>query len=158
MILVEDIKENILHDNVGESDIVAVAMAHDEMQKVHRKITVSGDIEIALSLRPGSCLRDGDVLYRDAEKIICVVLKEEQTIYIKPRSVFEWAKIAYNIGNMHHTAFLKENGIYTPYDDAVLRMVKKLEINYEIVYCKLDGERANIQGAEYSNHHDHHHT
>lgn len=157
MILVENIKENILRDNITGSDIEAVEMTRDEMRKVHRKITVSGDIEIAISLQSGSYLCDGDVLYRDTDRVICVVLKEEQAIHLKPGSGFEWAEIAYNIGNMHHTVFLKEDGIYTPYDDAVLRMVKKLGTDYEIVFCRLDGERAGIQSAEHSSHHEHHH-
>ncbi|MDO4870245.1 MAG: urease accessory protein UreE [Bacillota bacterium] len=155
MILVENICENI--NSIDTSDLIleSVSITHEETLKVHRKFKLSQGREIAISLPAGDHLHDGDVLYRDHERVVFIQLIEEKIIHISPDNDREWAKAAYNIGNMHQPAYLKDDGIYVPYDEILLNLIKKLGVNFEIINAKLDGERAAVTNS--GHHHDHHH-
>ena len=158
MILIEEIKENIADADYKNLNVELVKISNDDLQKTHRRITSNAGSELAISLPVGSCLKDGDILYRDSHKLIYVYLEEEKAIHIMPSSGIEWAKAAYNIGNIHHTVFLKEDGVYTPYDESVMHVIEKTDIPFEVIKCKLDGVRANIQGGEHSHSHKHEHN
>ncbi len=154
MIFIEAIKENISVVDISDLETETVTMTYDELRKTHRRVTSSKGSEIAISLPLGSYLKDGDILYRDPGKVIYVSLEEETAIHVMPDTGQEWAKTAYNIGNMHQPAYLKKDGVYTPFDEGVLRIVKKLKLPFEVIKCKLDGEMAGVQGGEH-HHHDH---
>lgn len=167
MIFIEEIKENISVVDISGLETEPVIMSYDELQKTHRRLISPKGSEIAISLPLGSCLKDGDILYRDSGKVIYVSLKEETAIHVMPGAGQEWAKAAYNIGNMHQPVYLKEDGVYTPFDEGVLHIVEKLKLPFEVIKCKLDGERAGVQSGTHHGHyhnydghhhdHDHHH-
>ena len=145
MIIVERITENINFIDISKFEADRVLLKHDELFKVHRKLKTAAGEEIALSLPAGSSLKDGDVLYRDVQRIIFVSLEEEKIIIVRPRGNLQWAKAAYNVGNMHQAAYLKEDGISIPFDESMLRVVKKLGMDYQVCMGRLDGQRTNIQ-------------
>lgn len=132
-----------------------VLLDHYDMEKPHQKLKTENGTVVALSLEHGEHLFCGAVLYRDDERLIAVDLLPEDALEIHPKTHMEWAKIAFNIGNMHHPAYLNENCIVTPYDTVLETMLKKAGADCRRCERKLTGERANY-GA--GGHHHHHHS
>lgn len=133
-----------------------VLLDHYDMEKPHQKLKSRDGSTVAVSLDHGERLFCGAVLYRDEEKLIAVDLLPEDALEIRPRGNLEWAKIAFNIGNMHHPAYLNEDCIVTPYDAVLEAMLNKAGADCRRCRRQLTGERANY-GASGGHHHHHGH-
>lgn len=71
------------------------------VKRIFRGITDAGE-EIGLRLPPSSPeLSDGDILIREAGRIVCVRVKPTDVLVIKPESIEEMGKVAHNLGNRH---------------------------------------------------------
>lgn len=132
-----------------------VVLNHEELTKPHQKVISKAGREIAISLPVGETLYVNAVLYADDNMILYVDAAEEEVLEIYPKNNLEWARSAFNIGNMHHPAYIKENSIITPYDPSIERIFKTLEIKYERRIASLDGTRANVSQVQ---NHDHCHN
>lgn len=137
-------------------EIDKVLLDHYDMEKPHQKLKSQGGTTVAVSLEHGDRLFCGAVLYRDGEKLIAVDLLPEDALEIHPKTSLEWAKIAFNIGNMHHPAYLNDDCIVTPYDAVLETMLKKAGADCRRCERQLTGERANY-GAGGHHHHSHSH-
>ena len=97
------------------------------------------------------------VLDRDG-LVIVVELEPEDALVIRPEGQMQWARAAYNIGNMHQRAFIQEDCIITPYDAILQSIMQKLHVPCERTVCPIDGVRANVSQSEgHHHHHDHGH-
>lgn len=144
-----------LRDFEGEPlKIDKVLLDHYDMEKPHQKLKSQSGSTIAVSLEHGERLFCGAVLYRDDETLIAVDLLPEDALEIRPKGTLDWAKIAFNIGNMHHPAYLNEECIVTPYDAVLEAMLQKAGVEYRRCERQLTGERANY-GAGGGHHHHH---
>lgn len=145
-----------LQDFEGENlKIDKVLLDHYDMEKPHQKLKSQGGSTVAVSLEHGEHLFCGAVLYKDEEKLIAVDLLPEDVLEIHPKDHIEWARIGFNIGNMHHPAYLSEDCIVTPYDAVLEAMLKKAGADCRRCERQLTGVRANY-GA--GGHHHHHHS
>ena len=142
--------------NVGERNIDAVVMTHDQLQKPHQKATTKQGKSLGISLGEGDALFPGAVLWVDDAQVVLVELIEEDVIEIRPSGNMEWARVAFNIGNMHQPAYLYDDCIRIPYDGVVYHMLLHLKVPMERKTAKLDGIRANVP-AGHSHSHPHHH-
>lgn len=131
-------------------------LSHDQLQRPHQKAKTEGGRELMISLERGQNLYCGAVLYREEGLIIAVDMPEEKVFEIRPRTTMEWAKAAFNIGNMHQSAYLYPDCIRIPYDYVLENMVKALGVEYAVTEKKLDGMRPNVSPG-HSHHHDHEH-
>lgn len=127
-----------------------VLLTREELQKSHQKLLTEGGGEVAVSLSPGEHLFGGAVLYRDEKRMIAVDLAREDVLEIRPEGSFMFGRVAYNIGNMHHPAYLKEGCILCPYDPVIERLIKSMDVEYERSVKKMDGVRANFTVAGHS--------
>ena len=135
----------------------SVELTHDELVKSHQKLTSKDGEKIAISLHPGESLEAGDVIYADEKKIIYIDLVKEDALVMKPKDNIQWGKVAFNIGNFHHTAYLTEEYILTPYDPIIETLMSKIGVEYTRESRKLDGERANVQNRSHGHEHKHEH-
>ena len=85
------------------------------MGKPHQKLTAESGEKIAISLDHGEHLFCGAVLYKDSERMIVVDMLPEDVLEIRPEGNRQWAKTAFNIGNMHHPAYLYDDCIPVSY-------------------------------------------
>ena len=103
----------------------------------------------------------GAILHKDDERIVVVDLVPEDALEIFPKGNLQWAKTAFNIGNMHHPAYLHEDHIIIPYDPIVESLMKGIGVEYVRCQKKLTGEKAGIvvggHGHSHSHSHDHSH-
>lgn len=134
-----------------------VMLDHYDMNKPHQKVKSESGETLAVSLPHGEKLFCGAVLYKDNEKLIIVDLLPEDTLVVRPNDTLQWAKTAFNIGNMHHPAYLHEDCIVVPYDTIIESLLKGMGVAYEHCERKLDGQLANhvVGGHGHIHAHDH---
>ena len=132
---------------------IRIILEREDLNRAHQKVRdEEGDV-FAVSLPHGERLGPGDVVFADEERIVYVELAPEDVIVIRPADARQWARAAYNIGNMHQPAFLQEDCILTPYDPVMGSVIDRLGIRWERKTMALEGEGANI-----SRDRGHHHT
>lgn len=156
--IIETILGNLEEMNTEELKIDRVLLDHYDMTKPHQKLKSEGGAVVAVSLPHGQQLFCGAVLYKDMERIIAVDLLPEDVLEIHPKGNLQWGKTAFNIGNMHHPAYLHEDCIVIPYDGIIETMLKGIGVEYKRCNRKLDGERANHVIGGHSHHHNHNHS
>lgn len=137
--------------------IEKVTLDHYDMGKPHQKLTTESGEKIAVSLPHGENLFCGAVLYKDDERMIVVDLRPEDVLEIRPEGNKQWAKTAFNIGNMHHPAYIYDDRIVIPYDVILENLLKTIGVAYIRCERKLDGERANQVVGGHDHHHSHDH-
>lgn len=152
--IVEKILNNLNRIDLKSRSIDRVKLSHEEMMKPHQKVASEGGRVIGISLPQGEHLHNGDILYMDEAEIVAIDLIEEDVYEIRPKNNIEWARAAFNIGNMHQRAYLYSSCIRVPYDYVLERILESLGIEYSREKRKLDGIPANIPAA--GSHHHHH--
>jgi len=153
--IAEKVLGNLNVIEAGSRMIDRVRLTHDEIMKPHQKVTSEGGKVIGISLPEGERLHNGDILYMDDAEIVAIELKEEEVFEIRPKNNIEWARAAFNIGNMHQKAYLYSDCIRVPYDYVLERMIESLGVEYSREIQKLDGIPANISAAGGHHHHGH---
>lgn len=155
--IIEKTLGNISDYPIGDRKIEAILIDRYDLNKPHQKLhTRQGEV-FAVSLEHGCNLEPGAVLYADDKRIVYLELTEENCIVIKPRGNIQWARAAFNIGNMHHAAYLHEDCIVTAYDAVLESVIAKLDVPYFCEVRRLEGIRANVAQGEGHHHHHHHH-
>jgi len=165
--IVEKVISNLKYTEIGGRRVDAVCMNHDQLLKPHQKVTSNGGKVIGISLPEGGHLHNGDILYLDESEVIVIDLKEEEVFELRPKTNIEWARAAFNIGNMHQRAYLYPDCIRIPYDYVMVRMLDALSVEYSREMRKLDGIPANLPASlgrhthgqgEHEHDHEHGHS
>lgn len=156
--IIEKVLGAISDFETGMLKIDKVMLDHYDMNKPHQKVKSENGETIAISLPHGEKLFCGAVLYKDDEKMVVVDLLPEDTLVVRPVGNLQWAKTAFNIGNMHHPAYLYEDCIAVPYDTIIENLLKGIGVAYERCERKLDGQLANHVVGGHSHSHDYHHS
>lgn len=156
--LIEKIVGNVSEENIEGLLEEKILLDHYDIAKPHQKIKSERGNEYAISLPQGENLSEGSILYRNQEKVVFVVLKQEDILEIKPEGNMQWGMAAFNIGNMHKAAFINEESIKIPYDGLIEKMMKEINISTARTIGKLDGKKANYtHGHHHSHEHNHSH-
>ena len=156
--IIESILGNIKEYAVGNRRLEKVVLDRDGLSKLHQKLKTQSGESFGLSLPHGATLSPGDVIFADEDRVIVVELEPEDALVIRPEGQMQWARAAYNIGNMHQRAFIQEDCIITPYDAILQSIMQKLHVPCERTVCPIDGVRANVSQSEgHHHHHDHGH-
>ena len=156
--IIESILGNIKEYAVGDRRLEKVVLDRDGLSKPHQKLKTQSGESFGLSLPHGATLSPGDVIFADEDRVIVVELEPEDALVIRPEGQMQWARAAYNIGNMHQRAFIQEDCIITPYDAILQSIMQKLHVPCERTVCPIDGVRANVSQSEgHHHHHDHGH-
>lgn len=155
--IIESITGNIKTYDAGDRRVERVVLDRDGLSRPHQKLKTQSGESFGLSLPHGASLSPGDVLFADEERVVVVELAPEDALVIRPEGQMQWARAAYNIGNMHQRAFLQEDCIITPYDTILEGIMQKLHVPCERTVCPIDGVRANMSQSE-GHHHGHEHS
>lgn len=154
--LIEKIIGSINDFDLDEYTVDTVILDHDELGKTHQRVSTQNGIEIAISLPRGEKMFHGAVLHCLDDVLIYVDVTDEDILEIYPDNNVQWGRVAFNIGNMHHPAYVNEKSILTPYDQIIEKLIKVLGVKYERKTGKLTGQRANVdQIKAHSHYHDH---
>lgn len=137
-----------------------VVLDRERMSRPHQKVTSEAGETFALSLPPGEQLYPGAVIYADEDRLVYIAAAAEDALVVRPQNTMQWARAAYNIGNMHQPAFLQEDCILVPYDQILEGILQRLAIPCAREHRSIDGLRASVsQVAPHHHHgeHGHHH-
>ena len=110
-----------------------------ELQKKEKEARKKQKTMQVKEIRLKMCIRDS---YKDSERMIVVDMLPEDVLEIRPEGNRQWAKTAFNIGNMHHPAYLYDDCIRIPYDGILENLMKSIGVAYTRCERKLDGEKA----------------
>ena len=154
--IIENIVGNIKEYPVEGKAIDKVLLDRDRLSKPHQKVTAQSGEVFGLSLPYGRALQPGDIIFADESRAVVIELEPEEALVIRPEGQLQWARAAYDIGNMHQTAFIQEDCIVTPYDAILETVMQRLGVLCEKNRCPIDGVRANVSQHEEHHHHHHH--
>ena len=142
-------------------EIDIVQLDHFDIAKPHQKLKSKGGRTFGLSLEQGETLMPGDVVFEDNGIIVVIEMIEEDVLEITPVNNLEWGRAAFNIGNMHQSAYVYNDCIRIPYDYIMESLLTNLGVRIERKMAKLDGIKANVTVKEHGgavNAHAHTHT
>ena len=156
--IIEKITGNLDEIEIGNRSVDLVVLDHHDLSRPHQKVTTQHGKILGISLARGEHLFKGAVLFSDEKEIIAIELSEEDVFEIRPKGSIEWARVGFNIGNMHQAAYVSENDICIPYDPVMEKMIHSLGVEYHRKTRKLDGIRANVSilSSGHDHSHDHH--
>ncbi len=93
-------------------------------KRIQRKKTRQG-VDVAVRfLKEGQRLREGDILFEDAEKVIAINVLETEAIVMAPASLVEMAPVCYEIGNKHIPLFIQEDKVLLPFEMPMFRWLE----------------------------------
>ncbi|WP_143306579.1 urease accessory protein UreE [Chitinophaga vietnamensis] len=120
----------IIDNIIGNMETLAVSHLQTDLlqlewyettKRIQRKHTQQG-MEIAVRfLKEGQRLRQGDILYMDAQKAVVVDILPSDAIVVSPRSLLEMGSVCYEIGNKHLPVFIQDNQVLLPYEEPIFR-------------------------------------
>ncbi|MBK1897399.1 urease accessory protein UreE [Chryseobacterium paridis] len=106
-------------------------------KRIQRKKTRQGTDLAIKFLREGQRLREGDILYKDEEKVIVVNVLETEAIVMKPQSMLEMGTVCYEIGNKHIPLFIQNDEVLLPFEMPMYRWLEASGFNPERQSVKL---------------------
>ncbi|MGH1518172.1 urease accessory protein UreE [Chryseobacterium sp. JK1] len=106
-------------------------------KRIQRKKTRQGTDVAIKFLREGQRLREGDILFEDAEKIIAVNVLEAEAIVMLPASLLEMGTVCYEIGNKHIPLFIQNDQVLLPFEMPMFRWLEASGFNPEKQSVKL---------------------
>ena len=127
----------------------------EERERAHLRARSRANRELIISLPRGEELHDGDVVYVKDGVAVVVVAAPEDVLEVSPRTTWEWALAAYQLGNLHRPARFLPDAILTPYDRSSAEMLQALGVATRRVNRGFVGERSK---ALTDHHHGHLHT
>lgn len=99
-------------------------------KRIFRKLTENGT-EIAMSLDSSGSLSYGDVLYEDDDRLIVIRTTLEKAYVIKPKTMREMGKMAFEIGNRHTPCIIENDEILVRYDHTLEKLMDEVGVTYE---------------------------
>lgn len=131
IMIIKEIVRNLEDFSSTDKEIDFLELEWEELNKrIIRKKTESGK-EVAISLESSGTLRYGDVLYEDEDSLIVIRTKLEKVYVIKPKTMEEMGKAAFEIGNRHTPCIIEEDEILVRYDHTLETLLDDVGVNYE---------------------------
>lgn len=129
-------------DELADLHLERVEFQGDDLVKRIQRVRTDHDREVGLALTaapgPAGDLRDGDVLYRDADRIVVVSVAPTDVLVVAPRTIEEMGRVAHSLGNRHLQAqFFGADSDYgaqvmvVRYDHTVEDFLRGVAVPYE---------------------------
>lgn len=99
-------------------------------KRILRKRTNTGK-DVAIALEDPQPLKVGDIVYEDQDIQVVVRTKEEEVYVIKPVSMVEMGKTAFELGNRHTPCLVSDTEIVVRYDETLERLLDEVGVAYE---------------------------
>jgi urease accessory protein len=127
--LVNEILGNIASFPVGSRTVERIPIASDDLaRRLLRVHTARGDL--GLRLEAGQALRDGDVVYADVERVVCLEVAPDDVLVARPRSIDEALTLGHALGNRHLPAHIGGGEIAVRYDSLVAELFAECGVPY----------------------------
>jgi urease accessory protein len=128
--LVERILGNVTELTLGDRVLERVPIDSDAMaRRIVRLSTSVGDL--GLRLGDDDRLRDGDVVFADAARVIAVEVLPDDVLVVRPRGVREALAVAHALGNRHVPVLIEAETLIVRYAPALEALVRGLDVPVE---------------------------
>lgn len=117
--------------------IETICLNSEDLLKRILRVKSDHNREYGISLEKGQNLKDGDLLYKDDNKLIVVKVNGEDVLIIKPSNITEMGIIAHDLGNRHLQAQFEDGKMIVQYDSLVEKKLKEDRLNYSREKIKL---------------------
>ncbi len=158
--LIREVVGNERQMNLQDLNIDLLLLEWYELNKrIQRKVTSSGR-DVALKfISEGVMLKDGDVLYCDADEGYAIVVRvlECPTILLTPQSMLEMATLCYEIGNKHMPLFIEGDEILLPYEAPMFKWLEDAGYSPKEVSRKLTNRLKSKSSDHHHSHSEPHH-
>ena len=89
---------------------------YEASKRILHKKTISGHEVTMKFLNENPQLSEGDVVYEDDFNIVVIEISPCDAIIIRPRTMYEMAAIAYEIGNKHIPVFYEQEELLVAFE------------------------------------------
>jgi urease accessory protein len=133
MIIVEEIHPAGLRSIRRDWEIDTLTLPWEERCRSHGRRKTDQGREFALALPSGSILRQGDKLLLASEQCqVQVQEASESVLILTPQSPWDWAWLAYQIGNRHLPLMIADFELICVTDPAAEHLFQQLGVTYEV--------------------------
>lgn len=109
-----------LHEKELNIDLFELEWFETNKRIIRKKSRDGTELSLRF-LKEGKQLKEGDILFKDGNKLIVVEVLPCEAIVFSPKSLLEMGTICYEIGNKHLPLFIQEDEILVPYEDPLFR-------------------------------------
>lgn len=123
--IVTEITRNSRYEQIHKRhDLLAIEW-YEATKRIQRLRTAEGmDIAIRL-LGNTACLKEGDILYEDDEKVVIVTIRPCSVIKVIAADFLDIAYLCSEIGNKHLPLFVEANELLMPYERSMFEWLSK---------------------------------
>lgn len=126
---VAEIVGNVAAFAIGTRTLERVAVASDAMtRRVLRLPTSIGDLGITLD---GIRLRDGDIVFADATRVIAVEVLPDDVLIARPATIAQAIELAHALGNRHIPIQRDGDALVLAFAPPLMALLEQLGIRYE---------------------------
>ena len=106
-------------------------------KRIMRKKSEGNQEVVIKLLREGTRLKEGDIVYEDASRVVVVNILPCDAIQITPRTIYEMGTVCYEIGNKHLPLFIQDDHVLIPYEKPLERLLIATGYDVKKIHCKL---------------------
>jgi len=122
---------NIEENHYSHKNREWIELDWEELNKrILRKKTNTGR-DIAIALDEHKPLKVGDIVFEDEQIQVVVRTKKEEVYVIKPTSMTEMGKVAFELGNRHTPCLVSELEVVVRFDETLERLFDEVGVAYE---------------------------
>ncbi|HZH67231.1 MAG TPA: urease accessory protein UreE [Flavisolibacter sp.] len=115
--LIKEKTGNLKDMEIGSRELDALSIEwHESNKRILHKTTVAKREVTLKFLKENSILLQDDVIYEDENYLIVVDIQPCEVIVIQPATMYDMAKLCYEIGNKHLPLFYEEEAVLIPFD------------------------------------------
>lgn len=130
-LVITEVVGNLSDVEASDKHIDWLELEWEELNKrILRKETESGK-DVALSFESAGTLRYGDIVFEDENTIIAIRTKLEKVYVIKPKTMEEMGRAAFEIGNRHTPCIIEDDEILVRYDHTLDKLMDEVGVSYE---------------------------
>lgn len=128
-----------LHDaDLSALEADALVVTAEERRWGRRRVRTRAGRELQLALPTGSRLVPGDILYVGPGWYVRIEAAAEPVLAVRPSSLAEAVRIAFEVGNRHFTLALDGERLLLPDDPAITQVLSRLGVPFERVTTAFD--------------------
>lgn len=89
---------------------------------LHKKTNAGINVSLKF-MAENQQLKQGDILWEDAESVIAVDIEPCDAICVEPKDMAEMASVCYEIGNKHLPLFYQDNKLFVPFEQPLFKLL-----------------------------------
>lgn len=109
----------------------ALVLTAEERRWGRRRVRTRAGRDLHLALPTGSRLTPGDVVHVGPDWYVRVEAATEPVLAVRPRSLEDTVRVAFEVGNRHFTLALDGDRILVPDDPAMVQLLDRLGFSCE---------------------------